>query len=396
MEKKQFSNPLGNQVMSLPSMVDEQVDYCFSDEVQQNIMTMAEAFDVRKIYITGCGDSIAAAGAVAPVVHRLAGVFQCEMVEPMEFTRFMMAGDIGIGEPNSPLVIGISAGGSTSRVVEAMRKANEMGAFTIALTNNGESAVAKEAKRSFVLNTPKMQDDFPGLRSYFASMIGLIAIACRMGRVRNVLPPNSEKRLAESLKAYVHRYAEALDSMDSEMFQLAGTWKDFERFDFIGDDKELYSALFSMEKFIECNGILANYDDSENWCHVGYHIADPESIGTVFFGDVHSADYGRLQETIRAAAAIRRPVLVFTNGDQKDFPEEVKVVQVPGTEPGNEWMQPLMDYAPAALLAGYCCTLAGRKFFNEYDPIAKEYNGSGKYFADGIRTMKTSKIEIFI
>ena len=92
-----------------------------------------------------------------------------------------------------------------------MRKANEMGAFTIALTNNGESAVAKEAKRSFVLNTPKMQDDFPGLRSYFASMIGLIAIACRMGRVRNVLPPNSEKRLAESLKAYVHRYAEVLD-----------------------------------------------------------------------------------------------------------------------------------------------------------------------------------------
>ena len=94
--------------------------------------------------------------------------------------------------------------------VEDIRKANEMGAFTIALTNNGESAVAKEAKRSFVLNTPKMQDDFPGLRSYFASMIGLIAIACRMGRVRNVLPPNSEKRLAESLKAYVHRYAEVL------------------------------------------------------------------------------------------------------------------------------------------------------------------------------------------
>ena len=86
---------------------------------------------------------------------------------------------------------------------------------------------------------------------------------------------------------------------------------------------------------------------------------------------------------------------MITNGDQKDFPEEVKVVQVPGTEPGNEWMQPLMDYAPAALLAGYCCTLAGRKVFNEYDPIAKEYNGSGKYFADGNRTMKTSKIEIF-
>ena len=290
MEKKRYANPLGSQVLSLPSMVDEQVDYCFSDEVQQSIMTMAEAFDVRKIYITGCGDSIAAAGAMAPVVHRLAGVFQCEMVEPMEFTRFMPASDIGIGEPNSPLVIGISAGGSTSRVVEAMRKANEMGAFTIALTNNGESPVAKEAKRSFVLNTPKMQDDFPGLRSYFASMVGLIAIACRLGRVRNVLPPGSDRVLAESVKAYVHRYAGVLEELDNRMFELAGTWKDLERFDFIGDGKELYSALFAMEKFIECNGVMANYDDAENWCHVGYHIADPESIGTVFFADALSAD----------------------------------------------------------------------------------------------------------
>lgn len=396
MEKKNYSNPLGNQVLSLPSMVDEQVDYCFSDEVQQSIMSMSEAFDVRKIYITGCGDSIAAAGAMAPVVHRLSGVFGCEMVEPMDFTRFMLAKDIGIGEPNSPLVIGISAGGSSSRVVEVMRKANEMGAFTIALTNNGESPVAKEAKRSFVLNTPKMQDDFPGLRSYFASMVGLIAIACRMGRVRNVLPPDSEKRLAEALKAYIHQYAGILEGMDTDMFELAKSWKSFERIDFIGDDKELYSALFAMEKFLECTGVMANYDDSENWCHVGYHIADPESIGTVFFADATAASYGRIQETVSAAAAIRRPVLVITNGEKGDFPEGARVVQVPRAEAGNEWMQTLMDYAPAALLAGYCCTLAGRKFFNEYDPIAKEYNGEGKYFAEGIRTMKNSEIKIFI
>lgn len=396
MEKRNFSNPLGNQVMSLPSMADEQIDYCFSDEVQQSIMSMAEAFDIRKIYITGCGDSIAAAGAMAPIVYRLSGVFGCEMVEPMEFTRFMMAGDIGIGEPNSPLVIGISAGGSSSRVVEAMRKANEMGAFTIALTNKKDSPVAREARRSFVLNTPKMQDDFPGLRSYFASMIGLIAIACRMGRVRNVLPPDAERKLADELKAYVHRYDGALEEMDAAMFRLAETWKDFERFDFIGDGRELYSSLFAMEKFVECTGVMANYDDSENWCHVGYHISGPETIGTVFLADAFSVGYGRLQETVRAALAIKRPVLVITNGNESDFPEEAHVVRIPETGKGSEWMQPLMDYAPAALLAGYCCTLAGRKFFNEYDPVEKAYNGSGKYFAEGIRTMKNSEIRIFI
>lgn len=396
MEKTKGSNPLGSQVLSLPSMVEEQVNYCFSEEVQQSIMTMAEAFDIRKIYITGCGDSIAAAGAMAPILLKLSGVFGCEMVEPMDFTRFMTAKDMGIGEPNSPLVIGISAGGNTSRVVEAMRKANEMGAFTIALTNNGESPVAKEARRSFVLNTPKMKDDFPGLRSYFASMVGLLAIGCRMGRVRNVLPPEAETRLAERLKAYVRRYSGVLEEMDREMFELAKTWKEFERFDFIGDGKELCSALFAMEKFVECTGVMANYDDSENWCHVGYHISDPESIGTVFFADALSPSYGRLRETVDAALGIRRPVLIITNGEREDFPEGAHVVILPKTEAGDEWMQPMMDYAPAALLAGYCCTLAGRKFFNEYDPIAGEYNGTGAYFAEGVRTMKNSEIQVYI
>ncbi len=396
MDKNVYSNPLGDQVLSLPKMIDEQVDYCFSDEVQQSIMTMAEAFDIRKIYITGCGDSIAAAGAMASIMLKLSGVFNCDMVESIDFTRYMMSKDIGIGEPNSPLVIGISAGGSTSRVIEALKKANEMGAFSFALTNNGESAVAKEAKRSLVLNTPKMKDDFPGLRSYLASMVGLLAIACRMGRVRNVLKPGEDKAIAEEIKAYVHSYEECLSEIDEKMFELAQTWKDFERFDFIGDGVELYSALFGLEKFAECTGTMGNYDDSEDWCHIDYHISGPETIGTVIFADRTSNSYGRTIETVNAAVGIGRPVLVITNGDIKDFPEQANVVNIPETKPGFEWMLPLMDYSPAALLAGYCCTLADRKFFNEYDPKAKEYNGSGKYFADGTRTMKNSKIEIYI
>ena len=55
-----------------------------------------------------------------------------------------------------------------------------------------------------------------------------------------------------------------------------------------------------------------------------------------------------------------------------------------------------MNYAPAAILSGYCCTLSGRKFFNEYDPIAGEYNGSGRYFDKKLMTTGSSAIEIHI
>ena len=118
--------------------------------------------------------------------------------------RFMKMEEVGTGEPDSPLVIAISAGGGTARIREILKKANEMGAFTLLLTNKKESASAKEAKRVFFLNTPPMTEDFPGLRSYFAGLVGLIALACRMGEVRGILPPGSAQEFRNAVSGYVH------------------------------------------------------------------------------------------------------------------------------------------------------------------------------------------------
>ncbi|EHI58222.1 hypothetical protein [Hungatella hathewayi] len=125
--KKDYANPLGNQVLSLVDLVDAQLDICFSEEVLHPLMSMAEIFNVRKIYITGCGDSIAAAGAMAGVLLAYTGVFHCEAVEPMEFARFMKLEDVGSGEPDSPLVIAISAGGGTARIREILKKGQRDG-----------------------------------------------------------------------------------------------------------------------------------------------------------------------------------------------------------------------------------------------------------------------------
>ena len=396
MNKKDYANPLGNQVLSLPDLVDAQLDICFSEEVLHPLMSMAELFNVRKIYITGCGDSIAAAGVMADVLLKYTGVFHCKAVEPMEFARFMKMEEVGTGEPDSPLVIAISAGGGTARVREILKKANEMGAFTLLLTNKKESVSAEEAKRVFFLNTPPMTEDFPGLRSYFAGLVGLIALACRMGEVRGILPPGSGQAFRDAVSGYVHSFAAVMEEMDDQMFELAKTWKDLELFDFIGDGPELSSALFCLEKFIEVAGVMGNYDDSEDWCHIDYHVKNPETIGTVLFADKHAPGYGRERETAAAACGIGRPLLVVTNGEKEDFPAEAHVCRIPDTPEGYRWLMPLMDYAPVSLLAGYCSTLAGRKFFNEFDTVLHEYNGGGHFMNPDHMTMKSSKIEIHL
>ena len=45
--KKDYANPLGNQVLSLVDLVDAQLDICFSEEVLHPLMCMAEIFTVR-------------------------------------------------------------------------------------------------------------------------------------------------------------------------------------------------------------------------------------------------------------------------------------------------------------------------------------------------------------
>ena len=396
MNRQDYSNPLGNQVKSLPGLVDEQLKRCFDKEKLQDLLSIVEIYDIRKIYITGAGDSIAAAGTMADMMLKYTGVFACRVVEPMEYTRFMPATDIGIGEPNSPLVIAISAGGGTARVSEVLQKTNELGAMSLLITNKKESRASKVAKKVFYLDTPSMENDFPGLRSYFASIVGLIAMAVRIGHVRNVLKPDAMEAVQNALRNYVHSYAVVMEQIDEQMFELAKTWKDFERFDFVGSGAELYSALFASEKFYECNGVVSNYDDAEDWCHIDYFLKKPESIGTVVFADKNASDFGRTKETICAAAGIGRPVLVITNAEKSEFCENITVCTIPNTPEDYEWLMPLMDFVPAAILSGYCCTLAGRKFFNEYDPIAKEYNGGGRFFNKEIMTMGTSKIEIHI
>lgn len=396
MKKQECDNPLGNQVRSLTDLVDDQLDICFSHKALYPVMSMAEICNVRRIYITGCGDSIAAAGVMAGVMKGFSEAFHCEAVEPMDFSRFMKKEELGAGEPDSPLVIAISAGGGTARIREILQKSKKMGAFTILITNNRESVSAQEAKRVLCLDTPKMPEDFPGLRSYFAGIIGLIALAVRMGHVRGVLPPLASRECKEAVSSYVHSFEGEMERMEAQMFELACAWKGFERFEFIGDGPEQYSALFAMEKFAEVTGTMGSYDDSEDWCHIGYHIKNPETVGTILFADCHSEGYGRERETARAACGIGRPLLIITNGSPSDFPREAHVCRIPDTPREYRWLMPLMDYAPGAILAGYCAVLGGRKFFNEYDPIAHVYNGGNVFFNQEIMTMKSSVIEIHL
>lgn len=393
MEKLKFDNPIRQQVLSLPSLVEDQLTGCFGPGLK-DLMTMAEIFDARKIILTGCGDSYAAAVAMAPVVEKYCDCFGVKAMRAIDFTRFLPKEQIGIGEPNSPLVIAISMGGNTARVCEALEKANAVGAFSILMTNNPNSPAAEKAKRVYTVGTPAFPNAYPGLRSYFGTLVGLVAFASRLGHVRGTLPPTGPKDFQNAIRAYVGDWGQILDQMDDQMFHLAENWSQFTRFEFIGDGVEWGSAFFGAAKFLECAGSTVSVDDSEDWCHIGYFQKDPQTIGTVIMADKNSPAYGRERETAASACAIGRPVLVVTNGPKEDFPVEAQVCRIPEAPEGFAWLLPLMDYVPAALLAGYVSAMQKEPFFRG------AFQGNGSDAENPFTnlenyTLSTSKIEIF-
>lgn len=394
MNKLDFDNPIRQQTLSLIDLVEPQIEGCFGPGLR-DLMSMAEIFDARKIILTGCGDSYGAAIAMAPVIEKYCDCFGVQVMRTVEFTRFLSKADIGIGEPNSPLVIAISARGGTARISEALEKANRVGAFSILLTNEPESRAAKVAKRVFFVNTPDFPNDHPGLRSYFASLVGLIAFASRMGHVRGTLPPTGPGSFKKAITDYVKSYQGVIEKMDDQMFALAQKWQKFDRFDFVGDGVEFGSAFFGAAKFLECNGCTVSIDDSEDWCHINYFLKDPGSIGTVFMADRHAPSFGRVVESVNSAHRIGRPVLVVTNADAGAFESGVEVCRLPETPDGYEWLMPLMDYAPASILAGYITCLSGEPFFRRNLLPDGSPDPSNPFANRACFTMGNSKVEIY-
>lgn len=383
MNKSEYDNGLRKQCMSLPELCEPQIQGVLAG--LGNALTEEELKKVGSILITGCGDSFVAARAGVAAFKHFANAFgfTIESMSPIDAARFhtfLPANNLGT------LVIGISASGGPARVAEVLRRANANGCMTLAITNNADSPVGKEAKRALIVGTPSFPTPNPGLRNYYASITALYLLAARMGEVKGRCPAGSVSGMAEAIRQHTRDYASRLDAVDDSMFSLAQAWRDFPTYDFIGDDLSFCAAYFGAAKLVETAGVLTKAINSEDWCHVHFFQRNAAEIGTVITADVHGADLSRVRETIHQARGIDRPLLLVTNGAKEDFslPDDAAICTLPDAPEGFPFMRPLLDYIPSALLAGYVSALHEEPYFR----------GGGVWAEEGVGTIRSSRIEI--
>lgn len=375
-------NGMLNQVRSLPNQLREIFDPL--DEAVRAAISHELCLSVKRLFVTGCGDSHHASLGSELAFEVLTGI-PTEPMTAQQFARYA-AGFIPQTGPKTNLVIGISVSGEVARTVEALTMANEAGATTLALTATPGSRVTSVAQHTLLVPTPPFQDPpgqhIPGVRSYFANQVALLLIAVRLGEVRGVLSSADAGVVRKQILGLADALEQTIADCDDAALKLAQDWKDAAEFVFVGGGPNFATALFSAAKVLEASGDPALGQETEEWCHLQYFARAVDT--PTFIITAADRDYSRALEAAVAAKTIGRRLAVVA---PKDAAELVKLADALLPIPRvAEMFSPLVAAIPGELFAAYRADVIGEPFFRNFTG-GRSVEGGG-----GISRIRTSEI----
>ncbi len=355
MNSNQYVNPMTRQVWSLPDLLAKQYDDL--EPKTRYLLTTPEIFSLKKVYLTGCGDSYAACLAARSAFQQLAKL-PLEVVPAIELARHYTLPNPGAA-PHYPTVIAVSNSGQVARVFEAVKRVNHHEGFSIGITGNPASLLGREANKVLPLEIPHFESA-PGVRSYFVSLLSLLLLAIRIGEVKSQITMDAANSYRQEIRALSSTLQESLAHIDQEMLAIAKSWQGFHCFEFVGAGADYASAWYGHAKILEATGKYAMYVNTEEWLHLNFFIRDVNKTGTVLVVDKNTSSLSRALEVAEHIAKVGRPLLVLTSANKGIFPKKAHVCAFPDTN--SSWLSPLMSFVPLALLAGYMSALLGEEY----------------------------------
>lgn len=345
-------------------------------------ISMEELLSIKRVYITGCGDSYLAGVAAKKAFETLSGV-ECVPTKCSELSRHMDAK--AFGTDPKPLVIGISISGTVSRVAEALTRAAKHGANTLAITDHPESIVGQAAAHTLALDMPQLEP-CAGVCSYVASTLALMCLANRIGIVRGLHTLEYTSTFEKHITDYCDAVAAKMEEIEEDSYQAALALKDKKAFDFVADGLSAATSHFGAAKLVELIGACNSIDDCEDWCHINYFINEPEKIGTFVIIDKDSQSMSRTLEVIGTMVNIGRDPFVVTDADPAIFPAGAHVLSLP--EADVDWVKPMLQHVHFNFIAGFLSELTGI-------PAFRAFEGSVWKTEEGSSHIKDSQIVIY-
>jgi len=332
------------------------------DQQIRTVLTPSEWRAVNKVYLTGDGDSYHASCAAELAFEAIAAV----TCAPMSAQHFLDYGAAWMrpAAPHQTLVVATSASGGTKRVVQAIERAKEHGALTIVLTGTPHSAVTQVADRTIVVELPQKERS-PGIRTYQASLLGMLLVAIQLGEMRDTYPHEDANGLRHELTALADVVAATTDAIKGRCREVAEMIADTPTMVMVGSGPSYGTALFSAAKMIEAAGIFALGQDLEEWWHVE-RFAYPTGM-PVFVIAPPGRSYWRAGDLAATARALGRRVIAVTHKDDTEVTRHAHAV-LPVQGQVREEFSPLLYHLFASYVASYVAERLGRSLFQSDRP----------------------------
>jgi glucosamine--fructose-6-phosphate aminotransferase (isomerizing) len=315
--------------------------------------------EAGRIVLTGSGDSLFAAIALAHAFRRWTGL-PTEGRTAMEQARYhstlLNHGD---------LVISISNSGSSSRAREVVLLAKDRGAMTVGVTGSMTGELARNAAR--VIHRPVREDI--GLPPYYgrclcnfaefmAVLYALYCLALALGVKRGHITNEFRKEQLEQIEAAIEAQGVIAARVEPQMMRLAGELGDIDTLWTIGSGPSQGTARYCAAKYHEQIPINGVYCDLEEWAHLEYFLTlnwGARSVVMVIAPAGNSLD--RAREMVQGIGTAGGRAIVVHSGPDAIFPHAHLTVNL--AHEIDEWLSPLTFHLPAQLLVLHMAVRAG-------------------------------------
>jgi len=353
------------QVADLPTVMREQTKVF--DRIIRNILTPLEFKSLHRVYTVADGDSYHASLATELAFENIAKI-SCEPLSAMRFLEYG-ADFMPSSFPNDTLMVGISASGGTQRVAQALERAAaaSKNVITVAMTGNPEGKVPGAAQRTVGLVLPD-KGRSPGIRTYNASLMGLLLLAVRIGEIQERYHQEEANAIRKEIAGLADACEKTAQAVDGLARQAAQEIKNAPFVMFVGSGPSFGTAMFSAAKLVEACGAMAFAQDLEEWWHVERFTYPTDS--PVFIIAPPGRGYWRAVEMAKTARDLGHCIYaIVKEGDQEVSALADHVLPVVGEM--REEFTPLVYHIAATLLASYLAEAHGRMLFMTDNPAVR-------------------------
>ena len=336
-------------------------------------LTPPEWQAVRKVYLTGDGDSYHASCAAEMAFAAIADV-DCE---PLSAQRFLDYGAAWMrpAAPHQTLVIATSASGGTERVVQAIERAKENGALTVALTGTPNSPVTQVADRTITVELPQRERS-PGIRTYQASLVGMLLTAIQLGELQDRYAREEAEGLRRELVDLATVVDATTNAIQAGCREVADMIAASPVVVMLGSGPSYGTALYGAAKLIEAAGVFAMGQDLEEWWHVE-RFAYPVDM-PVFVIAPPGRSHWRAESVAATARGLGRRVIIVAHQNDTQVTRHAHMV-LPVRGEAREEFSPLLYHLFASYVAAHVAERLDRCPFQSDRPeLLRSVN---EYFA---------------